>query len=95
VPCCVQGCQSVVLGGAADPMKAKLTLNFAYSFNSEHQRVDSIVHRNLLLCLVGRARQTMAARPCLLYSLSSRTTVHFGCTPWPWRGVLSCITVST
>ena len=32
---CVQGCQSVVLGGAADPMKAKLILNFAYSFNSE------------------------------------------------------------
>ena len=31
----MQGCQSVVLGGAKDPMKATLTVNFAYTFNCE------------------------------------------------------------
>ena len=32
---CIQGCQSVVLGGAQDPMKATLSVNFAYTFNCE------------------------------------------------------------
>jgi len=82
----VQGCQSVVLGGAADPMKAKLTLNFAYSFNSAHQRVDFTVHHNLLFCLVGRAGQTVAPCLCLSYSLPVRTyipvRVHSAAVLW-------------
>ena len=50
-----------MLGGATDPMKAKLTLNFAYSFNSECPHSDPAAFcLTMLTCYVGRQDKATA-----------------------------------